>query len=130
MTYWTKRDAKPQLRFEDSEEEETTTMINKRPGDPITFSWTFAVEDEASISGFDVIMEAKGANPTETIVQTVSPAGRATTGLTAPASGGGQYFFVCRSFLDDTSGKIYSTDSDEASINVVVLPVPEGFSVA
>lgn len=104
-------------------------MINKASGAPITFSWTYDVADEASISGFDIVLEAKGSNPTETIIATLPPSSRSTTGLLAPTLGG-QYFYVSRAFLDDPGGKISSADSDEAEVNVVVLPIPGDFSVA
>lgn len=104
-------------------------MINKAPGAPVTFSWTYDVANESSISGFKVICEAKGANPVESVVATLPPAFRQTSGFAAPVLGG-QYYYICKAYLNDPSGEIDSVASNEASINVVVLPVPGDFSVA
>lgn len=108
------------------------TVINKMPAAPVTFQWAYITSDEAKISGFDLVQEAKGAATVETIVQTVTPTARSTTGLKAPALGGA-YFYVCRAFFNDmttgTAVKILSADSNEVQVTVVVLPVPTGATV-
>lgn len=107
------------------------TVINKLPSAPVTFAWIYQAADESKITGYEIVQLAKGAATAETVVGTYTPAVRKSSGLTAPTLGG-QYSYVVRAYFNTTATppiKLLSANSSEATVNVVVLPVPTGLSV-
>ena len=53
----------------------------------------------------------------------MTPSQRQTTGLKTPLLGG-QYYYVVRAWVKNGAQRIYSGDSNEVSVTVVVLPIP------
>jgi hypothetical protein len=107
------------------------TVVNKAPNAAVTFSWGYLTTDEPKITGFVVVLEKKGASSARSIVSTVPPSARSTT-IPAPALGG-QYYYIIQAYFNDTSTgttvMLFSPESPEVSVVVVVLPVPTGPAV-
>lgn len=103
-------------------------QVQKLPGAPTTFTWTFAVTDEAKISGFRLYSSPIQSGPFNNLQGGTTPALRT---LIVPASfsaGTVKTFYVIRSFFTSTGGTVESGDSNSVEVDLAV-PTPSGLQV-
>jgi hypothetical protein len=103
-------------------------QVQKQPGAPTNFTWTFAVTDEAKISGFRLYSSPIQSGPFNNLQGSSAATARA---LTVPASfsnGTVKTFYVIRSFFTSTGGTVESGDSNSVEVDLAV-PSPTGLQV-